>query len=78
MAMAYFKILPRTLLEELRKIPQRHGREGMHSRCWLENLRREVCLGDLHMNWRVILEWILEKWNGNIVEQMHLDWDREQ
>jgi hypothetical protein len=37
------------------------GRQKMHTKFWLENTNGRDHLGDLYVDERIILKWILEK-----------------
>jgi hypothetical protein len=38
----------------------------MHTECWSKKLKERERFGDIHIDERIILEWIFEKLNGEI------------
>jgi len=51
-----------------------HAWEGseIRTKVWLENVNGRTHLGDIHVDRRIILEWILEKWIGKGVNWIYM------
>jgi len=42
------------------------GREEMHTKFWSENLKGRDLSENLGLDWKIILEWILDKEGGKV------------
>jgi hypothetical protein len=54
------------------------GRGEVHAGFWCGNLRERDCLEDPSLDGRIILKWILRKWDGGRMDWIDLaeHWDR--
>jgi hypothetical protein len=53
------------------------GRGEMHTGCWWKNLMKREHLEDSGVDGRIILKWILEKWDRD-TDSIYLAQDRDR